>query len=152
MEFKIELNEQTTQPVLAIRKTTSVQNLPQEIGVAYEKIIQYLNSLGEKPVDVPFVAYYNMDMENLQVEMGFPVGKPLDAIDDIVPGEIPAGRQISCMYKGAYSEMGPAYEEMMKWVGENGYTARGVSYEFYYNSPREVAESELLTKIVFPLK
>jgi len=45
-----------------------------------------LNELGEKPLEAAFAAYYNMDMENLDVEMGFPVAKPLAG-----RGEIKAG-------------------------------------------------------------
>ena len=41
---------------------------------------------------------------------------------------------------------------MMEWVPANGYTATGVSYEFYLNDPEQTPENELLTKIVFPLK
>ena len=71
MNYNIELKEKSVQPVLAVRKTTSIGNLPQEIGKAYGSIMQYLSELGEQPADVPFTAYYNMDMENLDVEMGF---------------------------------------------------------------------------------
>lgn len=152
MDYKFELTEQPTQPVLSIRTRTAVGNLPQEIGKAYQAIIQYLNEIGEKPSDVPFAVYYNMDMDDLDVEMGFPVSGPLAGKGEIKSSEIPAGKQISCLYKGPYSQMEPVYNAMMQWINENGYTPTGVSYEFYYNSPAEVPESELLTKIVFPLK
>ncbi len=152
MDYEIKLTEETAQPVLSMRVRTAVTNLPQEIGKAYGAIIQYLNEIGENPVGAAFTAYYNMDMENLDVEMGFPVNKPLAGKGDIKSGEIPAGKYVSCMYKGPYQEMIPAYDAMNRWVNENGHTVTGVSYEFYYNSPAEVPESELLTKIMFPLK
>jgi len=153
MDLKFELTEQKAQPVLSIRARTAVGNLPQELGKAYRSIIRYLTELGEQPSEgFAFTAYYNMDMENLDVEMGFPVAKHLPAKGEIKPGEIPAGRQVSCLYKGPYNEMGPVYEAMTKWVAENGYTPTGICYEFYYNSPLEVPESELLTRIMFPLK
>jgi len=44
------------------------------------------------------------------------------------------------------------YNAMMEWLEKNKYEATGVAYEFYYNSPMDVPESELLTKIVFPVK
>ena len=55
-------------------------------------------------------------------------------------------------FKGPYKEMEPVYNAMMQWIQENGYTPTGTAYEFYYNSPLEVPESELLTKIVFPVQ
>jgi effector-binding domain-containing protein len=48
--------------------------------------------------------------------------------------------------------MEPIYAAMSKWISENGYVATGTSYEYYYNSPADVPESELLTKVVFPVK
>ncbi len=152
MDYKIELTEQTAQPVLSIRTRTAVGNLPRELGKAYQAIIQYLNELGEQPLDAAFAAYHNMDMEDLDVEMGFPVPKPLAGKGEINAGEIPAGKQASCLYKGPYNQMEPVYNAMTEWINKNGYTPMGVAYEFYYNSPLEVPESELLTKVVFPLQ
>lgn len=48
--------------------------------------------------------------------------------------------------------MEPVYNEMMLYMAENELEPVGVAYEFYYNSPEEVPEKELLTKIMFPLK
>lgn len=152
MNYNIELKERKAQPVLSVRRTTSVGSLPEEIGKAYNSIIQYLNELGEQPVEAAFTAYYNMDMEHLDVEMGFPVSRRLEGKGEIKANEIPGGRYAECMYKGPYAEMGPVYEEMNKWIAEKSLEATGTAYEFYYNSPMDVPESELLTKVVFPLK
>jgi len=90
-------------------------------------------------------------MQNLDVEMGFPVAKPLPGRGDIRQGSIPAGKSIFCMYRGAYAGMAPVYEEMAKWIADNGFEPVGTSYEYYYNDP-SFPEDELLTKIVMPLK
>lgn len=152
MNLKIELKEKDVQPVLSIRKITSVGELSQEIGKAYDSIIQYLNELGEQPAEAPYTAYYNLDMEHLDVEMGFPVSGKLAGKGEIKAGEIPAGKYAECMYKGPYSGMVPVYDAINEWIVNNGYTAAGTAYEVYYNSPEEVPESELLTKVMFPLK
>jgi effector-binding domain-containing protein len=116
------------------------------------KIMSYLDELGEKPLDVPFTAYHNLDMKNLDVEMGFIVDKKLPDKDEMKAEIIPAGKSVIYMYKGAYDGMQKAYDEIMKWISENKYEFTGTYYEYYYNSPEEVTESELLTKIVLPLK
>lgn len=152
MRFKIELSEQEAQPVLSIRTRTALENLPNVIGESYGKIMQYLDELGEQPADAPFTAYYNLDMQDLNVEMGFPVAKLLPEKGEIESGEIPQGKYVSYMYKGAYSQMEQTYNEVFKWIEEKGYEQKGVYYEYYFNSPCEVPESELLTKIVIPLK
>lgn len=149
-EFKIETTEKIH--VLSIKAVTSVSNLPAELGKAYGSIMSYLGELGEQPTDGAFTAYYNMDMDNLQVEMGFTVARELPGRGEIKSGEIPQGKKAVCMYKGPYSGMAPTYGAMTQWISENGYEPQGTVYEFYYNSPMEVPESELLTKIMFVLK
>lgn len=152
MNYNIELTEKSVQPVLSIRTRTTVGNLPKEIGRAYGAIIQYLNEIGEQPIDAPFTAYYNLDMEDLDVEMGFPVAKQLLGKGEIISNEIPGGKYVSCTFKGPYKQMEPFYNEMNKWVSDNGYTVLGTSYEYYYNSPADVHESELLTKVALPVR
>lgn len=152
MKYQCEVVEKPALPVLSIRTRTAVGNLPQVMGKAYGEIYQYLGELGEYPADVPFAAYYNMDMQDLDVEIGFPVSKPLPGKGEIKPGEIPAGRQASCMHLGPYREIEPAYTALMQWIAEKGYTPTGVAYEFYLNDPAITAEKDLRTRIGFLLK
>jgi len=82
VDYKFELSEQPAQATLSIRTRTKMESLPQVIGQAYHAIFEYLNEIKESPVGAPFTAYYNLDMEDLDVEMGFPVAKPLTGKDD----------------------------------------------------------------------
>lgn len=152
MAYAFEIVETQAQPALSIRTVTSVDRLPQEIGRAYGSIIAYLTEKGEQPLGPAFVAYFNMDMQKLDVEIGFPVAKEIAGNGDILATHIPAGRRATCMFKGPYKDMAPTYEAMTKWMSDNGHVPTGVAYEFYYNSPTDVPESELLTKIEFLLK
>lgn len=149
---KIELVELKVQPVLSIRTRTTAEELPGLIGRSYHKIMDYLKELGEEAADAPFTAYFNLDMQDLDVEMGFPVAKPLPGKGEISQGELFAGKAVSCIHKGPYQEMEQPYTEMARWISENGHEPTGVAYEHYLNSPEDVPESELLTRIVMPLK
>lgn len=55
------------------------------------------------------------------------------------------------MHRGPYNDMEPIYAEMAKWIENHGYQSTGTSYEYYYNGP-EFPVSELLTKIILPIK
>lgn len=152
MGYQFELTDEKEQSLLSIRTRTSVGNLPQELGKAYGEILRYLGEIGETTEGPAVAGFYNLDMEDLDVEMGFLVPKPIAGKGEIKASSIPTGRQVSYMYKGPYAESEPVYNAMAEWIAENGLVPTGVSYEFYYNSPMDVPESELLTKIVFPLK
>ena len=152
MTLKFEIIDLVSEPVLVIRTVTSVNNLPQEIGQAYHQIASYLQELGEQAAGMPFVAYYNLDMENLDVEMGFPVARELPGKDNIKPARIPAGRAATFTHIGPYQEMAAGYEGINHWLAEQKEEPTGVVYEYYYNSPVEVPEAELMTKVVFLLR
>ncbi len=153
MSYNCEVKEQPAQPTLSIRTRTAAENLPQVLGKAFGDIAQYvMGELGEQFAGPPFTAYYNMDMQNLDVEMGFPVPKKLSSKGDIQSCEIPAGKMATCLYTGPYSEMEPVYNALSKWMQDNGYEATGVAYEIYLNDPSQTPPEELKTQIMFPLK
>jgi effector-binding domain-containing protein len=151
MKYAFEVIDTELQPVLSERHVTSVDNLPLVIGKAYDEIFGYLAEMDESATDMPFVAYYNLDMENLEVEIGVPVARPIETKDNVHASYIPAGKKAVGMYMGPYQGMTEIYEAMNLWLAENHHEATGVVYEFYYNSPDEVPESELLTKVMFLL-
>jgi len=147
----IELLKQNEQPSLVIRVRTKVDDLPKIIGESYGRLCAYLGELGEIVSDLPFIAYHNMDMQDLDVEIGFPVADPLPGKGGIEPGTIPGGTRIFCIYRGPYQEMTPAYMDMQKWMGDNGYAPAGPVYENYFNGP-EFPADELLTRIVMMVR
>lgn len=152
MAYHCEVKTQPTQPTLSIRTRTPVQHLPQVFGEGYGQIAQYLGQLGEAPIGPPFAAYYNMDMTDLDVELGFPVARQLPGKDEIKAGEIPGGRVATCLHTGPYRDIEPAYTALMTWLADNKYKATGVAYELYLNDPGETPPAELQTQIIFPLK
>lgn len=152
MTYKCEIVDQPAQATLSIRTTTSIKELPQALGRAYGSIGQYMAQLGEQPTGAPYAAYFTFEMENMDLEIGFPVGSSLPGKGEIQSGEIPAGKIAQCLYTGPYNKIEPAYNALTAYVEEQGYEATGVAYEFYLNDPGEVAPEELLTQIVFRLK
>ncbi len=151
MTYQCELKQQSAQPALTIRTRAAVQDLPQVFGRVYGAIIQYLGELGEQPAGMPFAAYYNMDMQNLDLEIGFPVARKLASKGEIQLSEFPGGKLASTVHIGPYDQVGPAYDTLMQWVAAQGYQATGVAYEVYYSGP-ETPPQEIKTEIVFPLQ
>jgi effector-binding domain-containing protein len=152
MSYQCEAVNKPAQPTFSIRTTTSVRDLAQVLGKAFSAIIGYLGELGEQPVGAPFVAYYNMDMENLDIEIGFPIARTLPSKGDIQAGAMPGGKYATCLHIGPYNEVGSAYDALTQWMQENGYEATGVAYEIYLNDPGQTSPQELQTQIMFPLK
>lgn len=144
------LVHRSDQPKLFIRTTTSVHELPRLIGDSYGKLAHYMEELDALPADIPYVAYYNMDMEHLDVEMGFPVHQIYPGSGVIKTGVQKGGKAVFCIYLGPYPQMAPTYQEMMQWIQDHDEQPDGTSFEYYYNGP-EYPEEQLLTKILMPL-
>jgi len=152
MPYEYKLKEFPMQYTLTVRTRSAVKNLPQKIGDAYHSIMAYLEKLGEKPVGMPFVIYYNLDMQDLDVEIGFPVSKKIDDKDNIKSSKIKAGKFATTVHVDPYEEMVPAYEGLNKWIIENGFEVVGPVIEYYLNDPNEVGMENAKTEIQFPLK
>jgi effector-binding domain-containing protein len=152
MPYNCELKEQPAQPTLSVRTRLAVQDLTSLFGRVYGGIFQYLGGLGEQPAGPPFAIYYNMDMQDLDVEIGVPVARPLPGQGELMPGEFPAGKMATCLHVGPYDQCTSAYAALTEWIKANGYEAAGVAYEFYLNGPPETPPEELQTIIAFPLK
>jgi len=116
--------------------------------------MQYLNSIGVRVADpaYAYAAYYNMDMEDLDVEVGFPVDGQVEGSGKIMAGEIPAGRFATVVHTGPYEEMEPTYERLNAWIRQNQHEPAGVVYEMYLNGPDDTLPNELQTRILMPLK
>ncbi len=152
MTYTCKIHQQAAASVLSIRVRLPVHELPDFLDQAFSSISQYLSEVGESPSGPPFVAYYNMEMENLDVEAGYPVSRPLAGRDAIRPGRLPEGQVAETIYTGPYQEIGPAYDDLSHWISANGHQASGVVYEFYLNDPARVLPEQLQTRIVFLLK
>jgi effector-binding domain-containing protein len=151
MSYTCEVIHRPTQLALTIRTHAAVQDLPRVLGQVYGAIAQYLGQLGQPPVGAPFVAYYNMDMQNMDIEIGYPVAAKLPGKGDIQPSEIPGGKAAACLYTGPYDKMQPAYEALMGWMKAQGLEATGTCFEVYLNDPQQVPPEALQTQIVFSI-
>ena len=152
MSYNCEIVEQPAQPTLSIRAKSAVQDLPQLLGKGYGAIMGYLGELGVDPSGEPFVIYYNMDMQNLDIELGFPVIQPLPGKGEIHAARMEAGKVATCLYVGPYADCGPAYEALAQFVKDQGYEASGVAIEYYLNDPSQPPYEEPQTRIALPLK
>jgi effector-binding domain-containing protein len=152
MGYIFQIVETEEQPVLSVQTTTSAVNMPNVVSKVYGSILNCISECGEEPLGPAFIAYYNMDMENLFVEIGFAIEKEMPGKGDVTLRYIPAGKKAIAFHRGAYQEMSSLYEKLATWISQKGYEPTGVVYEYYYNSPQEIPESELLTKVEFLLK
>jgi effector-binding domain-containing protein len=91
-------------------------------------------------------------MQDLDIQLGFPVPQPVPGRGEIHATRMEAGKVATCLYIGPYGDCGPAYEALAQFVKEQGYEATGVAIEYYLNDPSQPPFEEPQTRIVLPLK
>ena len=149
--FQPELLELHSSPALTIHARPKVSAIPLLFSHGYASILQLLTEHGKKPGGPPFALYYNMDMEDLEVEFGFPVDEPFEGSGSIhaagTPSRTPAARAVTTLYIGPYEEIEPAYDFLLKWSDDNHLTLSGVSYEIYLNDQADTSPDMLKTQL-----
>jgi effector-binding domain-containing protein len=148
----MEIRETKEQKTLAIRMFTPAEKLSDAIGSSYGQIGRYMEAHQVHPAGPPFAMYYNMDMSNLDVEIGIPVQGEIDGQDNIKACSIPGGPAATAVHTGPYDTIGTTYDKITAFVKEKNLETQPYCYEFYLNDPRETKPEELKTEIFFPLK
>lgn len=120
----------------------------------YGKLMAYLAQSGGQMAGAPYCKYTNpsADFMRFDIELGIPVSETLPERDEIYMTKTCAGRSITAMHKGAYKDIEKTYAPMMQYLADHKLESTGVYYDYYISNPAETAESELLTKVIFPLK
>lgn len=149
MDYKCELKTQAAQPAVVIRTLTSVEKLPEVLGTAFLLLEQHLHLAAVPPAGPPFVAYYNLDMQNMDVEIGFPSAVPVAGNENVASISVPAGDYATHLFVGNYQDMEPAYSALNAFIREKGREPTGVAYEYYLTDP-DVQPPQTL--ISLPLK
>ncbi len=148
----MEIRDLLARPALTVRTTTSFGNLPNTVGEAYGAIMMCLQKKGKAPAGNPFVIYYNTDMENLDVEIGFPVEAGVQGEGNVCISQMPGGRAATAMHAGSYETLANTYEALTAFVKDKGLEPETWMWETYLNSPQDTPPDQLRTEIVFPLK
>jgi effector-binding domain-containing protein len=150
MDYVCEISHQSAQPSVSIRTRKAVQDLPTEIQRCFGTLAGYLSSNNQCPVEPVYAAYYNMDMSDLDVEIGFGLVAPVPGRGEIAATWLPDADIASTLHVGAYDGIGAGYETLMAFMQQNGRVGTGVAYEYYLNDP-STGEAPR-TRIVFPLQ
>ena len=153
--MKIEITNQKPQIAVAIKKTKiNMSNIANDIDEMSQKLISFLEEHNTQMFGAPYLAYMNAneDFSQFDIELGFPVEKPLPVSGEIYMSQTYEGKAVVSLYKGPYEELESSYMALMNYIKENSLESTGVYYEYYLNDPAETPESELLTEIIFPIK
>jgi effector-binding domain-containing protein len=146
MNNQVELKNFEAQEVYSIRKTASVYEMPNVIGELFKNI----RSAKLEITGPLFSVYYDQEFnpEKADYEICLPVKGNKDQITNTIEG----GKHAVIVHKGSYDEIPKAYETIMKWIEENGYTITNPPKEVYLVGSNETKDpKEYVTEVRFPI-
>lgn len=99
-----------------------------------------------------FGLYRGIPGPTVDLETGFATDRPVRADGDVRPGELPGGRVARLVHAGSFDGLGPAWERLGTWIGEQGLTAGEVFWEVYLTEPSpEMDPADLRTELNWPV-
>ena len=148
----MKVEKRNEQKTIAIKTTTNLKELPKALGEGYDEIMAFMKQNDISPAGPAFTLYLNEDMENLNIEMGFPITNEIQAGARIISSKLPGGKFAIAFHKGPYTKLEQTYTKLMNFTKEKGIETKGIGYELYLNDPATTIPEELETEIAFLIK
>ena len=133
----------------------AVAAIGEDMGRLIGELMEWVTKEGLQVAGPPFAVYYSSPEEMARGEMQFEVG--IAFIGEAQEGgnihikTFPAQNVLSTIHKGPYNQIASVYAALMEYATKNGYEVIGPPMELWLTNPMEVAESELLTEVRFPV-
>lgn len=148
----ITLRQEPAHYTLTMRKTIDFMNdYPDFAEQAFAATSKYLSEKECLPMSGPVVCFHNMDLENLDVELGWQIAQEVTGDEKMQCNLIPSRKVVSAIDLGPYEAQDPTLEDMMGWIRENGYELLGPIWYCYLNDTERPA-AEYLTQMLLPVK
>ena len=148
----MKIIEKQEAQTLSVRIFTSLNDMPNTLRKIYQEVAALFGKDDIVCTGSPFVIYYNMDMENLEIEAGFPVSGAKKDYGRVKRSKLPGGEQATAQHKGPYDTLEETYTKLAAFCKAEKREPEEYMYEEYLNSPEDTAVEDLLTNIYFLLK
>jgi effector-binding domain-containing protein len=150
-EYKVEIVNISSQPIVTTRMITNEKTISADIGACYHKIGMYIQK-NKLNMAGPVFAFYH-DLHKIDMECAVPVDKTAKSEGDVTATEMKAGNAASADYYGDYMKTEKAHNAIKKWIADNNKKISGSPWEVYITDPMvEKDTAKWLTKIYYPVE
>lgn len=154
-ELSIEAVDAKPMPVVSIsaRSANETYAIGVALGVAYSRLSGFINANDLKQVAPPLAIYHGEKNGVLTLDAAIPVDHTSVApAGSIHTGRTQAGPAVRAEYKGPYSGLPAANEQVRAYLVAAGLEQDGAMWEHYVSDPGKTPEAELVTHIYYPVK
>ena len=145
--------EREAQPVATIRVKCKPSEISATLSVLLPEVMAHVNAIGVRLTGAPFSRYHAIGDDEVDIEAGLPVAKPITEKGRVKSSELPAGKAVTVWHVGPYEKLGEAHHQLRAHLAANGLKARGGPWEIYWTDPGMVPEpSKWRTQIFAPIE
>ena len=140
---------------VGLANTSLVQDMPSDMQADFDRLMRDIAAASCDPKH-HLAIYTNVKMSKQRFSYISAVSDEsasgLALSDDYVRGRIPSQKMLEIRHRGSYRFLGNAWSMGHMVARAKKMKTNGKPFEYYHNSPNEVAENELLTSVYFPVK
>lgn len=125
----------TERHTAVVREIIPVNELRQFFDRAFGALGARLGAEEDLVAGPAFARYAGPPEETAELEVGFPVARPVPPAGEVVPGSLPGGRVVRLVHRGEYDQLGAAWERVVEWADAHGLTRAEVLWEVYLTEP-----------------
>ena len=129
------------QQTAVIHLTLPPHEMPGVMRAAIDELIGAITTQGAGPVGPLYTCHRRNPTDTFDLEVGFPVSKPIAPAGRVQPGRIPAARVARTTYHGSYEGLGDGWGALMGWIRDNGHRGAETLWERYVAGPETGADA-----------
>ena len=151
MAYEVTLRNAHPQHILSRQLSVETSGLPAALSETFERLYQYMATIGVPPAGAPFVIYRSDPRSKVwDVEVCTPVSREVDAPPGFACSTLSGGLVALTLHVGPYDQVASAWNALAAWVEQQGYRSADAPREVYL-SPPETPSDQIRTIIEWPV-
>jgi len=151
----ISVRDLPTFHALVMRRRVTRDEIATALSESLPTVFGYAQQHGLAITGPPFARYPEVGMGSLVIESGVTVAAPpaMAPDDGIEALTVPAGKAVVAVHRGPYDSLPESYQQIEKWMRDQGLSAAGAPWETYLTDPGERPDPATWeTEIVQPVR
>lgn len=122
-------------PTMVVRATVSGDELRGFFDRSFAALGEALEQQQATAAGPAFAYYPEQPGERFELEVGFPVERPVPDGNDVIGSHLPGGRAATLEHRGGYDELGRSWGRLQEWVEQQGLAPASGFWEVYLTEP-----------------
>ncbi len=142
-----------SRPTATIRLKIKPSEVSKTLAIVLPEVGRHMAKCGATATSPPFSRYHSVSDDEIDIEAGICVAKPIEAGGRVKASELPGGPTAMTWHVGQYSDLMKTHALLEAWMKEQKLKARGGVWEIYWTDPGlEPDPTKWKTQLICPVE